>query len=188
MKIKHDFVTNSSSTGFIFLFKGDKRTDLFRQMVKYEDQFKLYNEYHGSGGDYIDVWDIIREMDPLLSSSREDPWYLPGPLKIKDLLERHEGELKEHEKTLKEELKREAEKQEAWTSSDWTKEYIETLKEKIVKVKKAIHNSLDHYIEVSFGDNDGMIQGGKVGMTMDYSGRSIELNQKDFMVMIEGQH
>jgi len=186
MKIKHDFVTNSSSTGFIFLFKGDKRTDLFRQMVKYEDKFKLFNEY-GGGEDYINVWDIIRELDPILSSTREDPWYLPGPLKMNDLLERYEGELKANEEALKDELKQESEGVK-WTGSDWTKEYIKELEEKIIKVKKAIHNKLDHYVEVSFGDNDGMISGGRIGMTMDYSGRSINLNQKDFVVMIENQH
>jgi len=187
MKIKHDFVTNSSSTGFIFLFKGDKRTDLFRQMVKYEDKFKLFNEY-GTGADYIDVWDIIREIDPILSSSKEDPWYLPGPLKLNDLLERHEGELKEYEKTLKEELKRESEEEIHWKSSEYTINYIKEIKEKIIKVKEAIHNKLDHYVEISFGDNDGMISGGRIGMTMDYSGRNINIDQKDFIVLIENQH
>ena len=187
MKIKHDFVTNSSSTGFVFIFKGNKRTDLFRQMVKYEDKFKLYNEY-GSGADYIEVWDIIREMDPILSSNKEDPWYLPGPLKLSDLLERLEGELKENEKTLEEELKREAKEPINWKSSEYTVEYIKENKEKLIRVKKAIHNKLDHYIEVSFGDNDGMICGGRIGTTMDYSGRSINLNQKDFIVLIENQH
>ena len=187
MKIKQDFVTNSSSTGFIFMFKGNQRTDLFKQMVKYEDKFKLYNEY-GGGEDYIDVWDIIRELDPILSSSREDPWYLPGPLKLTDLLERHESELREYEKTLKEELKREEEEEIHWKSSEYTISYIKEVKEKIVKVKKAIHNKLDHYVEVSFGDNDGMISGGRIGTTMDCSGKNIKLNQRDFMVIIENQH
>ena len=187
MKIKQDFVTNSSSTGFIFLFKGDKRTDLFEKMVKYGDKFKLFNEY-GEGEDYINVWDLIKELDPILSSTREDPWYLPGPLKIKDLLERHESELKQNKETLKEELDRESKEVGGWKSSGYTIQYIEEVKTKLDKIKEAIKYGLDHYVEVSFGDNDGMISGGRIGCTMDYSGRSINLNQKDFIVMIENQH
>ena len=187
MKIKQDFVTNSSSTGFIFIFKGNQRTDLFKQMVKYEDKFKLFNEY-GPGEDYIDVWDIIKELDPLLSSTKQDPWYLPGPLKLNSLLKKIEVELKVNKKTLKEELKRESEEPINWKSSKYTIEYIKENEEKLVKLKKALKNGLDHYIEVSFGDNDGMIQGGRIGYTMDYEGRNINLNQKDFMVMIENQH
>ena len=58
----------------------------------------------------------------------------------------------------------------------------------LILIPQAIKYGLDHYVEVSFGDNDGMICGGRIGCTMDYSGRSINLNQKDFMVMVENQH
>jgi hypothetical protein len=33
-----------------------------------------------------------------------------------------------------------------------------------------------------------MISGGKIGMTMDYSGRSINLKEDDFIVMVENCH
>ena len=187
MKIKQDFVTNSSSTGFIFIFKGNQRTDLFRQMVKYEDKFKLFNEY-GPGEGYINVWDIIKELDPLLSSTKEDPWYLPGPLKLNDLLERVEEELKINKETLKEELERESKVVGGWKSSGYTIQYIEEVKTKLDKIKEAIKYGLDHYIEISFGDNDGIIEGGKIGYTMDYEGRHIDINEDDFVVLIENQH
>jgi hypothetical protein len=189
MKIKQDFVTNSSSTGFIFLFKGNQRTDLFEKMVKYGDKFKLYNEYHGSGGDYIDVWDLIKELDPILSSTKEDPWYLPGPTETSKLLEKLEDELKHTKETLKEELKNEKENPDkGWKSSNWTKDSLVDIEARLKKVKAAVECGLDHYVEVSFGDNDGMICGGKLGVTMDYSGRDIDLNQRDFKVMVENQH
>lgn len=188
MKIKHDFVTNSSSTGFIFLFKGDKRTDLFEKMVKYGEKFKLYNEYHGSGGDYINVWDLIKTLDPILSSNDQDPWYLPGPLDTAKLLETREDELNQLEEMLISELEREKKDSGGWKASKYTKDSIRDVEHRLKKIKEALEYGLDHYIEVSFGDNDGMISGGKIGMTMDYSGRSINLNEKDLMVLVENQH
>lgn len=187
MKIKQDFVTNSSSTGFIFIFKGNQRTDLFEMMVKYGDNFKLHNEYY-DGADYINVWDLIKALDPILSSTKQDPWYLPGPTKLKNLFETIERELKANQDTLQDELKKEKKDPMEWKSSEYTKEYIKDNKEKLAKLKKAIENGLDHYVEVSFGDNDGMISGNRLGSTMDYEGRNININQKDFMIMIENQH
>jgi hypothetical protein len=188
MKIKQDFVTNSSSTSFIFLFKGDKRTDLFEKMVKYEDKFKLYNEYHGSSGDYINVWDLIKALDPILSSNEQDPWYLPGPLVTTKLLETIEKELEDLKVTLESELEREKEESGSWKASGYTKDYIRDTEKRLNKFKEAVEYGLDHYIEVSFGDNDGMISGGRIGCTMDYSGRSINLNHKDLIVVVENQH
>jgi len=181
MKIKHDFVTNSSSTGFIFIFKGDQRANLFKQLVKYEKHFELSNDY-GPGKPITDVWDLITCLDPIISSHRSEPYYLPGPTKIQSLLEQYKTELLNLEKTYNEEKKE---------KSMWTKyslDSITQIKQKIEKIEKAIENGLDHCIEISFGDNDGIISGGMMGMTMDYSGRSIKLNEKDFVVLIENQH
>jgi len=187
MKRKLDFVTNSSSTGFIFIFKGNQRTNLFEKMVKYEDEFKLYNEY-GSGKPYINAWEIIKTLDPILSSNKEDPYYLPGPIQLSNLIKNVDEELEVYKKTLIDELKKEKEEAKSWKSSVYTKEYITELTEKVSKLKKAIDNGLDHYVEISFGDNDGLISGGRIGYTMDYEGRHIDINEDDFVVLIENQH
>lgn len=187
MKIKQDFVTNSSSTSYIFIFKGDKRTHLFEKMVKYGDQFKLYNEY-GPGDTRLDVWEIIQCIDPILSSCIEDPWHLPGPTKLSTLLETYEEELDSNIKSLIMELERESKEPIQYKSSQYTKEYIKKGEEKISKIKKAIEDGLDHYVEISFGDNDGMISGGRIGTTMDYQSSDVNIDQKDFKVIIERQH
>jgi len=187
MKIKQDFVTNSSSTSFIFIFKGNHRTHLFEKMVNYGDQFKVYNEYE-SGSKYVDVWEIIQCIDPIISSHIQDPWHLPGPLKLSELFETYDKTLKEYKTNLIEELKEEKEDPKRWVSSKYTKEHIEDIEDKISIIKKAIEDGLDHYVEISFGDNDGMIQGGRVGTNMDYSGRNININEKDFVVIVESQH
>jgi hypothetical protein len=188
MKIKRDFVTNSSSTSFIFVFKGNQRTDLFRQMVKHEEHFNLFNEY-GPGVDHIDVWDIIKAIDPILSSNKEDPYYLPKPSPTLKHIENLVEEVRQYEKELIIELKREkGEDQTIWKASQYTTEHIKECKEKIVKYEKFAERGLDSLVEISFGDNDGIIQGGAIGMTMDYSGRDIKIDDDTFAVVIENCH
>lgn len=184
MKIKKDFITNSSSTSFIFCFKGSSRVDLYRQMVKHEDDFKLHG-YESS----IDVWDILRSIDPILASSKEDPYYLPKPSPILTHIETLSEELKLSEEELLVELEREKDQDDnRWKGSNYSIEHIKDLKEKIEKYKGFVERGLKSLVEITFGDNDGIISGGGVGSTMDYSGKNINIDDDEFAVVIENQH
>jgi len=61
----------------------------------------------------------------------------------------------------------------------------EDSKEKISYVKKLINKGFNTAIMIGFGDNDGEISGGAVGITMDYEGRGIKMNEPDFVIMTE---
>jgi predicted methyltransferase MtxX (methanogen marker protein 4) len=187
MKIKTDFVTNSSSTSFIFAFKGNKRSYLFEKMVKYKEKFDLYNEY-GSGSDRINVWDIIHAIDPILRTNKEDPWYLPGPIKLETYLANLKESLTMYENEYASAIKAEQDGNVPLLSPNYALESVSEYKDKIKRIKKIIKKGIDHYIEISFGDNDGMISGGRVGMTMDYSGRDIKIDEDDFVVFVENCH
>ena len=75
MKIKADFITNSSSTNFYFVFKGD-HIDLYQRLIEHRHNFDLtYDTYEEMVLD-ITTWDVIREIDKAIRVTEKDLWLL----------------------------------------------------------------------------------------------------------------
>jgi hypothetical protein len=67
MKIKSDFITNSSSTNYIFIFKGDK-INLYKALIN--NKTTIEDKVNNQLWDYsFNIWDLIRQLD---MSIRED--------------------------------------------------------------------------------------------------------------------
>jgi hypothetical protein len=61
---------------------------------------------------------------------------------------------------------------------------MEGVNKKIV-IEEAVKGGFVNFIRIGFGDNAGIISGGRIGTTMDYEGRGINIHKPDFIVTTE---
>jgi len=62
MKFKIDFVTNSSSTSYLFLFKGTTIEELFESMKENYKEFELSYSFYDNEVNSTNVYEIINYM------------------------------------------------------------------------------------------------------------------------------
>lgn len=168
MKIKRDFVTNSSSTSFIMTFK-DNVNNLFESIRKHKTEFSLSYDswdditYHVN---YTDVIDALEDHPECIRSIDE---HINLYTSYIDNIE------KSKEKALVNKKK------------DW---YFNILQEELVEY----NNILNHLMEaknrgatkvyaIDFGDNHGDVVGTPVGLVMDYAGRELVIQDGEFRLV-----
>jgi hypothetical protein len=91
MKIKNDFITNSSSTNYIFIFKGDK-INLYKALINHKTIIE--DKVNDQLWDYsFNIWELIRQLDMCIREDKpgeKKHWMFPC---IKTIDQTH----KEHE-------------------------------------------------------------------------------------------
>lgn len=95
MKIKRDFITNSSSSSYVFIFNGDK-IDLYKLLFKYKDILEERINDSAWVDNNFDMWDLIRELDKVIrddKASETKSWLFPSIENIEEKLHN----LKEYE-------------------------------------------------------------------------------------------
>jgi len=181
MKIKSDFVTNSSSTSFIFIFKGSDKWDLYKEMIKHEEHFKLtFHSYSGSISK-IDAWKVIREIDSVLYYYREDLWIKTKITPIDKYIDDYKVEHAQTKELFEKSKTDENEKD----YHNWYEEDVIHEKERIEKLQQLKEAGFISVLHIGFGDNHGEVQGGDVGTTMDYEGRNIKINNDTLVIFTE---
>jgi len=183
MKLKIDFITNSSSTAFFFIFKGKSKKNLFEMIKKYSKIFNLEENFGSREKPDFYKSDhnfVITEIDKALKKKSKNVWESCKIELVDNLIESLIIELECDDKFLKEEIK---------TGSDLKSFYEEDIKSKesmLITTKTAKRNGLTHYLKIEFGDNHGHITGTKESTVIDYL--KPKIIKKDFVLLNEGRH
>ena len=170
MRVKNDFVTNSSSTCFLFAFKGPTRKDLYKAIRNHEMSFLLGMDYDG----YHSL--IPEEEDGIISCNASAVIDALKSVRNKTKIITIEEKLDEIRKEIKT-WQRYGENRYAY--------YIYNCFSRIAILMYAKEHGINNVLEVCFGDNDGPFAGTKIGLLMDYEGRNIEVMDTDLVVLTE---
>lgn len=175
MKIKTDFITNSSSTNFIFIFKGNTKEDLYAILRNNSPFFKLeYKDYNNVTYN-ITVEDIIDSIEKCIDCKSEYSKTVriqPIDILIKEV------------KSLRETYEQKTITENDYRSNDWI-EFLNKENLKLNYSENAKTIGLNSFIEIEFGDNHGDISNCIIGEVMDYKGRNIYLSTNKIMLLSE---
>lgn len=181
MKIRSGFVSNSSSTSFTFIFKGNSVEDLCAILPKYASYFDLRHDDFDDEIHRCNVQDIINALRSVVkdpSQKKEDDWELVFPISIDEKNKDIDASEKRWKEYLAEEMK--------MSPNNWGDNLIlsemSSIWDERRTLKKAQKRGLDCVIEIGFGDSHGAISGPGLGSTMDYEGRHIRINKDDLIV------
>lgn len=177
MKIRHGFISNSSSTSFTFCIKDKSFNTLYSLIKKYKDKFDLDVDYGDDCKYSCNADMVIKEIKKVVR--RKGKYSKVEIITIDDEIKRIDDNIS----TIKRCIKKDKEKN--YDYSYW-KKYIKRYDAiKKCRLNKAKELGLNYAIRLGFGDNHGDIRDGNVGYTMDYAGRNIKLVKDDFIIYTE---
>jgi len=180
MKRKADFVTNSSSTSFTFIFKGTDKKHLFDLLLARKQLFDLHyeSEWDDEGTVHeCTVEDVIAALDKFLSGRLSSLDFSGKVEYINDLLARRTADIRSWEEMYEDDV-------EDWEQK-WITDSISEIKQIIGLIKGAKDRGLLSVVQMGFGDNHGEVWGDGLGVVMDYKGRGIFVNDDDLVIFTE---
>lgn len=180
MKTRNNFITNSSSTNFIFGFRGTDIDELYNAIIKHDCfdllAFDLLPDKPDKDFKYSDVScnsrqiaDTIKEV--YIKGNGNDITIINPSYAIK-LTE------KELKRNIKDEKKLAGE---GYGISDY---YENVCRRRLMFLREMERNGMS-MLEIQFGDHGGHISGPGLGAVMDYEGRKVELVSEDLIIFTE---
>jgi hypothetical protein len=184
MKIKNDFITNSSSTNFFFIFKGPRCVkSLVSAVWNHKKAFTLSYYLDETSNWSCKCQDIVEDIERCVKNSLgKDEWdsvkIVTLDKKISETDEMIKSEKAYHKDWL-------IDHPDDKTMDKITKEGIKYLEQRKRKLQHAKNKGFENALEMEWGDNHGHVSGGETGFAMDYAGKNIRINSDDLVVFTE---
>lgn len=155
MKVKDDFITNSSSTAYFFIFKGNKE-ELIQVIKKYPYRFDLEESDNWSGTvervDASFITESIEKVYGTLGQFYGDNKCIIKPIDV--LIKEFEGDVE----YWKNQIRCSEEKGEI--GRGYYKRYLNENAKQLEEIKEAKERGLDKFLQINFGTSEGHVYGG----------------------------
>ena len=184
MRVKSDFITNSSSTNFFFVFKGPRCVKSVTNAVwNHRKSFSLHYELNENNSHSCNAQDIVEDIERCIKQSLgKKEWNSVKITTVDKKILQIDKQI-EHEKEYNASWMKDH--PEDKTSEKYSKQTVSRLEKQKGKFQEAKSKGFENLLEMDWGDNHGAVSGGDTGYAMDYEGRYIRINSDDLIVFSE---
>ena len=180
MKLKLSFVTNSSSSSFIFIFNGNERETLFDLIRKYKEKFNLtedfgYKEHHDIRS--VNYHFVIDSLDEIFDKGAKIQ-------SIDSLIEEYESNLDYWNKEIKKDKKELEKNPNKYNFLEYSERYKKEAEGKIKQLQRVKNKGLQNFVKIEFGDSHGDFIG-ETPSVLDYNARDIQMEKEVLTIITE---
>ena len=174
MKIRDGFVSNSSSSSFIFLMLSDNKNDLTVKCDKYKDHFTLYDIYNYNEDGEMEFLNDNVDVNTFKAMIMNSKIQVKS---IQELLDLYHARIKGYQTYI-----------DKSKVEDWIYDGLFELNSNVAYIEDCINKGFKYFIEIGIGDNHGDFCSHPKYSAIDQRREKFNLNCPDLVIMTECCH